>query len=101
MLSLQSKRHSIWPYDVNAGLKKMRSYGKKKKSLADVKAEDTKLDLPELPSSRPHELWNTAAAINSFIGRDPTQFSDNSREIFGRTVGGIKPNKPHNKRGSM
>ncbi|KAG4439985.1 hypothetical protein IFR05_004559, partial [Cadophora sp. M221] len=52
----------------------------------EVENEDEQLELPNLPPSRPHHLWNTAAAIQSFIGRDPTLFSNDSKELFRRTM---------------
>jgi len=51
----------MWPFSLKAGLKKMRAYGKKKRSIHDVESNDP--ELLKLPPSRPHELWNTAAAI--------------------------------------
>lgn len=74
------------PYPLKAGLLKMRSYWKKKRSIAEVEAEDEELDLPKLPPIRAHELWNVASIVQSFIGRDPMQFSDNSRELFQKTM---------------
>ena len=51
----------IWRFSLKAGLAKIRSYRKRKRSIHDVENED--LELPKLPPSRPQELWNTAAAV--------------------------------------
>jgi hypothetical protein len=80
------KAARMWPHSLKAGLQKMRSYGKRKRTIQEVTDEDQELDLPKLPPTRLNELWNTTSAIQSFIGRDPTQFSDNSKELFQKTM---------------
>jgi hypothetical protein len=60
----------IWPPSAKAGLKKMRSYQKKKRTIDKV--EQDHLELPALPPTRPPEIWNTAATIQALGDRDPT-----------------------------
>ena len=69
----------MWPPSAIAGIKKMRSYGRKKRSIDKVEAEeDVTLELPKLPPTRPLEIWNTAATVRALDDRDPTKFSDNT-----------------------
>jgi hypothetical protein len=75
----------IWPVNYKAGIKKMRSYGKKKRSIEEVEAEDS-LDLPPLLPTRPDEVWNTASTLRALADRDPMKFSDNSKETWKITV---------------
>jgi hypothetical protein len=75
----------MWPVSCKAGIKKMRAYGKRKRSIEEVEAEDT-LDLPPLPPTRPNEVWNTAATLRALADRDPTKFSDNSKQTWVDTV---------------
>ena len=63
----------------------MRSYGKKKRSIEEVEAEES-LDLPPLLPTRPDEVWNTAATLRALADRDPTTFSENSKETWIVTV---------------
>jgi hypothetical protein len=62
----------------------VRSYKKSnnKKRIIDNVNEDDEPELPRLPSSRLAEIWDTAAKVREFGDRDPTKFSDNSREVF-------------------
>ncbi|RKF83576.1 hypothetical protein GcM1_157002 [Golovinomyces cichoracearum] len=69
-----------WSLPLKTGLKKIRSYGRKKRTLEESLDEETQPDLPLLPPNRPSDLWNTVN-IQSFNGRDLTQFSDNAKEI--------------------
>jgi hypothetical protein len=75
----------IWPVNYKARIKKMRSYGKKKRSIEEVEAEDS-LDLPPLLPTRPDKVWNTASTLRALADRDPTKFSDNSKETWKITV---------------
>jgi hypothetical protein len=62
----------------------VRSYKKsnnKKRTIDDVNKDD-KPKLPRLPPSRPAKIWDTATKVREFGDRDPTKFSDNSREVF-------------------
>jgi hypothetical protein len=45
----------MWPPSAKAGIKKMRSYGKKKRSIDEAEEDDT-LELPRLPPTRPSEI---------------------------------------------
>jgi hypothetical protein len=71
----------IWPVSCKAGIKKMRSYGKKKRSIEEVEVEES-LDLPPLLPTRPDEVWNTAVTLRALVDRDPTTFSENSKETW-------------------
>ena len=71
----------IWPVSYKAGIKKMRSYGKKKRLIEEVKEEES-LDLPPLLPTRPDKVWNTAATLRALADRDPTTFSENSKETW-------------------
>ena len=75
----------IWPVNCKAGIKKMRSYGKKKRLIKEVKAEDS-LDLPPLLPTRPDKVWNTASTLHILADRDPIKFSDNSKETWKITI---------------
>jgi hypothetical protein len=44
----------MWPPSAKAGIKKMRSYQKKKRTIDDV--EDDNIELPTLPPTRPQEI---------------------------------------------
>jgi hypothetical protein len=68
----------IWPPSAKAGIKKMRSYGRKKRSIDEVEAEDVTLELPKLPPTRPSEIWDTTATLRALADRDPIKFSNNS-----------------------
>ena len=73
----------MWPPSYKQGIKKVRSNKKsnsKKRTIDDV--NDDEPELPRLPPSRPAEIWDTAAKVREFGDRDPTKFSDNSREVF-------------------
>jgi hypothetical protein len=59
----------------------MRSYGKKKRLIKEVKAEES-LNLPPLLPTRPDEVWNIATTLRALIDRDPTTFSENSKETW-------------------
>jgi len=69
----------IWPVSCKARIKKMRLYRKKKRSIKEVKAEES-LNLPPLLPTRPNEVWNIAATLRALVDRDPTTFSENSKE---------------------
>jgi len=71
----------IWPISYKARIKKMRSYGKKKRSIEEVKVEES-LDLPPLLPTRPDEVWNIAVTLRALADRDPTTFSENSKETW-------------------
>lgn len=75
----------MWPPSAKAGIKKMRSYGKKKRSIDEVEEDDT-LKLPRLPPTRPSEIWNTAATVRALDDRDPTLYSDNTIQVFHDTM---------------
>lgn len=74
----------MWPLSAKAGIKKMRSYQKKKRTIDEVEEDD--LELPALPPTRPIDIWNTAATVRALRDRDPTQFSDNSIQVFYNTM---------------
>ena len=67
----------IWLPSAKAGIKKMRSYQKKKRTIGEVEDDET-LDLPALPPTCSEDIWNTAATIRALGDRDPTQFSEPS-----------------------
>ena len=75
----------MWPLSAKAGIKKMRSYQKKKRTIDDVEDDET-LDLPALPPTRPEEIWNTAATVRALGDRDPTQFSEPSVQLYHTTM---------------
>jgi hypothetical protein len=67
----------MYPPSAKAGIKKMRSYGRKKRSINKVEAEeDDTLKLPKLPPTRLLDIWNTAATVRALDDRDPTTYSD-------------------------
>ena len=84
----------MWPLSCKAGLKKMRAYGKKK---AAEEGEQEELELPALPPTRPAEVWDTAAKVQALGDRDPTQFSEPSKELFFSTIKavGVQLQKSH------
>jgi len=45
----------IWPVSCKAGIKKIRSYGKKKRSIKEVEVKES-LDLPPLLPTRPDKV---------------------------------------------
>jgi hypothetical protein len=75
----------ILPVSYKAGIKKMRSYRKKKRLIEEVKAEES-LNLPPLLPTRPDKVWNIAATLRALADRDPTTFSENSKETWIVTV---------------
>jgi hypothetical protein len=76
----------MWPASYKAGIKKVRSYNKKKRSIDEVEEENDGVELPTLPPLRPSDVWDTASKVRELGSRDPTQFSDNSRSIFKETM---------------
>ncbi|XMA11516.1 hypothetical protein WAI453_004307 [Rhynchosporium graminicola] len=80
------KEAGIWPVSEKAAIKKMRSYGRKKRTIQDSLDEEIQPDLPVLPPNRPEEQWKTVSRIQSYIDQDPTKFSDTSREVFKKTM---------------
>jgi hypothetical protein len=79
------KQSGIWPPSAKAGLKKMRAYKKKKRSINEV-TEEGELELPALPPTGPPEIWNTITTIQALGDRDPTQFSEGSVQTFHSTL---------------
>jgi hypothetical protein len=75
------KSSGIWPISYKAGIKKMRSYGKKKRLIKEVKEEES-LDLPPLLPTCPNKVWNIAVTLRALANRDPTTFSENSKETW-------------------
>jgi hypothetical protein len=49
------KSSSIWPISYKARIKKIRSYGKKKRLIKEVKVKES-LDLPPLLPTRPDKV---------------------------------------------
>jgi hypothetical protein len=80
------KDSGMWPPSYKQGIKKVRSYKKSNKRTIDDVNEQDDLELPRLPPSRPTEIWDTTAKVREFGDRDPTKFSDNSREVFKHTM---------------
>jgi hypothetical protein len=78
------KDSGMWPPSAKAGIKKMRSYQKKKRTIDKVEEDD--LELLALPPTRPIDIWNTAATVQALGDRDHTQFSDNSIQVFYNTM---------------
>jgi hypothetical protein len=76
------KDSGMWPPSTKAGIKKMRTYQKKKRTINEVEDDD----LPALPPVRPEEMWTTAATIRALGDRDPTQFSEPSIQLFHSTM---------------
>jgi hypothetical protein len=74
----------MWPLSAKAGIKKMRSYQKKKRTIDDV--EDDSIELPTLPPTRPQEIWTTSATVRALGDRDSTQFSEPSVQLFHHTM---------------
>ncbi|CZT07737.1 uncharacterized protein RCO7_11229 [Rhynchosporium graminicola] len=72
------KNAGIWPLSYKAGLKRIRSFGKQKATNLTLR----KPELPLLLSTPTERVHKVTTIIESFIGRDPTQFSDQSKEIF-------------------
>ena len=50
----------MWPVSARAGIKKIRAYGKKKRSVNEIEAEaeaqKDDVELPKLPPTRPNEI---------------------------------------------
>jgi hypothetical protein len=76
----------MWPASYKAGIKKVRSYNKKKRSIDEVEEENDGVELPTLPPLRPSDVWDTASKVRELSSRDPMQFSDNSCSIFKETM---------------
>lgn len=72
------------PLSAKAGLKKIKSYQKKKHTIDKVEQDD--LGLLALPPTCPLELQNIAATVQSLRDRDPTQFSKPSIQTFHITI---------------
>lgn len=62
----------------------MRLYNKRKRTIHDVDDED--LQLPALPPTRPEDIWDTVVTVRALGDRDPTLFSDNSQDLYHRTM---------------
>jgi DDE superfamily endonuclease len=78
------KDSGMWPVSPKARIKKMQSYRKRKRTIHDI--ENDTLDLLALPPTRPAEVWTTAATVQAFGDRDPTQFSEPSVLLFHKTM---------------
>ena len=66
----------MWPVSAKAGIQKMRSYQKRKRTINEVEDEDLKL--PALPPTRPPEMWTTLTTVRALDDRDPTTWSNNT-----------------------
>lgn len=71
----------MWPISKKAAIKKIREYKKRYKS-----DNNDDLQLPLLPPSRPEDKWTLIATIRALSDRDLTLFSDNSREVYYKTL---------------
>jgi len=90
------KHSGMWPTSMKQGLKKLRSFGKGKKEKGKNKRvreeeeeeEDDEGDDVDLPllRSEPQQLHSTATALDSLLGKDPTQFSDNTKQFYHETI---------------
>jgi hypothetical protein len=80
----------MWPVSARARIKKMRAYGKKKRSVDEIEAEaeaqEDDVELPKLPPTRPNEIWNTTSTVRALDDRDPTKYSDNTVQVFYHTM---------------
>ena len=79
------KDSGIWPPSTKAGIKKIRSY-KKKRAIDEVNPEDDDPELPALPPTRPPEVWNCITTIRALGDCDPTKFSDGTVQTFHSTI---------------
>ena len=59
----------------------MRLYEKKKRLIKEIKKEKS-LDLFPLLPTRPNKVWNIAAILRALANRNPTTFSENSKETW-------------------
>jgi hypothetical protein len=75
----------MWLPSAKAGLKKIRAYKKKKRSINKV-TEEGELELPALPPTGPPKIWNTITTIRALGDRDPTQFSEGGVQTFYSTL---------------
>jgi hypothetical protein len=75
----------MWLLSAKARIKKMQSYGKKKRSIDEVEGDDT-LELPRLPPTHPLEIWNTTATMRALDNRDPISYSNNTIQVFHNTI---------------
>lgn len=82
----------MWPPSTKAGLKKMRAYRAKQRARGGgvgSGVEGDNIDLPLLPLSRPDQLWDIGATVRALKDRDPTQFSDYSKQLYSRAMGQV------------
>jgi hypothetical protein len=80
------KESGVWPPSAKQGIKKMRLYQKKKRTIDDIK-EELEL-LPHLPI-RPPEMWNTIVDVRALEDRDPTTYSKGTIQKFYITMKSI------------
>jgi hypothetical protein len=79
------KSSGIWPINYKARIKKMQLYGKKKRLIKEIKAEDS-LDLSPLLPICPNKVWNIALTLYILADYNPIKFSDNSKETWKITI---------------
>ena len=77
------KSSGMWPPSSKAGIKKMGEY-QKKRSTTEADDNDG-LELPKLPDPT-RDIWTTATTVRALGGRDPTQFSEPSVQLFHDTM---------------
>ena len=68
-----------------AGIKNMRSYQNKKRSRAEIEANNT-LELPLLPPSRPKDIWTTSIKLRLLANRDLSIQLDSTKLVFKSTI---------------
>ena len=76
----------MYPPSAKAGIKKMRSYRRKKRSIDEVEAENNTLELPKLLPTRPSDIWNTAATVRALDNWDSIKYSDGTVQTFHKTM---------------
>jgi hypothetical protein len=82
------KDSGMWPPSAKAGIKKMRSYSRKKQTVDDFDDnDDNTIELPQHPPTRATEVWTTSATVRALGDRDPTKFSEPSVELYYKTIG--------------
>ena len=78
------EKAGMWPLSCEAGIKNIKSFSKE---ISKQSSSPNSLQLPQLPLPNSVEtIWKTTTIVESFITRDPTQFSDNTVEVFKSTM---------------
>ena len=79
------KESKMWPPSAQQGIKKMRLYQKKKRTIKDIVKKE-ELNLPPHLPIRPLEMWNTLINIQTLSDRDLIAFFESTIKKFYITI---------------